>query len=131
MSLRWMVFIPDPDRGAGGPLPIQPLLPCCTTSLLPGISQVIIHMTWQLASHRTVFGLWTTRPDTADRTEDSTHENRELAKPVWYQHVQFSSVHLSHSVMSDSLQPHESQHTRPPHPLPTPGVYTNSCPSSR
>ena len=32
--------------------------------------------------------------------------------------------------MSDSLQPHESQHARPPCPSPTPGVYPNSCPSS-
>ena len=29
--------------------------------------------------------------------------------------------------MSDSLQPHESQHTRPPCPSPTPRVYSNSC----
>ena len=29
--------------------------------------------------------------------------------------------------MSDSLQPHESQHARPPCPSPTPGVYSNSC----
>ena len=43
----------------------------------------------------------------------------------------FSSVQLSHSVVSDSLQPHESQHARPPCPSPTPGVYSNSCPSSR
>ena len=33
--------------------------------------------------------------------------------------------------MSDSLQPHESQHTRPPWPSPSPGVHSNSCPSSR
>ena len=33
--------------------------------------------------------------------------------------------------MSDSLWPHESQHARPPCPSPTPGVYSNSCPSSR
>ena len=33
--------------------------------------------------------------------------------------------------MSDSLQPHESQHARPPCPSPTPGVYSNSCPSSQ
>ena len=31
--------------------------------------------------------------------------------------------------MSNSLRPHESQHTRPPCPSPTPGVYSNSCPS--
>ena len=33
--------------------------------------------------------------------------------------------------MSNSLQPHESQHARPPCPSPTPGVYTNSCPLSQ
>ena len=33
--------------------------------------------------------------------------------------------------MSDSLQPHESQHTGPPCPSPTPRVYSNSCPLSR
>ena len=45
--------------------------------------------------------------------------------------VQFSSVHFSHSVLSDSLRPHESQHTRPPCPSPTPGVHPDSCPSSQ
>ena len=43
----------------------------------------------------------------------------------------FSSVQFSHSVMSDSLQPHESQHARPPCPLPTPGVHSESSPSSQ
>ena len=43
----------------------------------------------------------------------------------------FSSVQFSHSVVSDSLWPHESQHTRLPCPSPTPGVYPNSCPLSR
>ena len=33
--------------------------------------------------------------------------------------------------MSDSLRPHESQHTRPPCPSPTPRVHPNSCPLSR
>ena len=36
----------------------------------------------------------------------------------------------SHLVMSNSLRPHESQHTRPPCPSPTPGVHPNSHPSS-
>ena len=43
----------------------------------------------------------------------------------------FSSVQFSHSVVSDSMRPHESQHARPPCPSPTPGVYSNSCPSSQ
>ena len=41
------------------------------------------------------------------------------------------SVQFSLSVVSDSLRPHESQHTRPPCPSPTPGVHPNSCASSR
>ena len=45
--------------------------------------------------------------------------------------VQFSSVQFSCSIMSNSFQPHESQHARPPCPSPNPGVYSNSCPSSR
>ena len=40
------------------------------------------------------------------------------------------SVPFSRSVVSDSLQPHESQHARPPCPSLAPGVYSNSCPSS-
>ena len=41
------------------------------------------------------------------------------------------SVHFSHSVMSDSLQPPGLQHARTSCPSPTPGVYSNSCPPSR
>ena len=41
-----------------------------------------------------------------------------------------SSVQFSHSVMSDSLRPHELQHARPPCLSLTPRVYSNSCPSS-
>ena len=39
------------------------------------------------------------------------------------------SVQFSRSVMSDSLQPEGLQHDRPPCPSPTPGAYSNSCPS--
>ena len=42
-----------------------------------------------------------------------------------------SSVQFSRSVVSDSSQPHESQHARPPCPSPTPGVHKDSCPSSQ
>ena len=47
------------------------------------------------------------------------------------QESQFSSVQFSHSVMSNSLRPHESQHTRPPCPSPTPGAHSDSHPSSQ
>ena len=45
--------------------------------------------------------------------------------------IKFSSVQLSHSVVSDSLWPHGLQYARPPCPSPTPGVHSNSCPLSR
>ena len=45
----------------------------------------------------------------------------------WNFWIPVSSV----SVVSDSLQPHGLQHARPPCPSPTPGVHSNSCPSSR
>ena len=47
------------------------------------------------------------------------------------QRREFSSVQFSRSVVSDSLRPHELQHTRPPCPSPTPRVHSNSCPSSQ
>ena len=40
------------------------------------------------------------------------------------------SFQFRHSVVSDSFWPHELQHTRPPFPSQTPGVYANSCPLS-
>ena len=50
---------------------------------------------------------------------------------TFWQDISVSSVQFSRSVVSNSLQPHESQHARPPCPSPTPGVYSNSCPLSR
>ena len=50
---------------------------------------------------------------------------------VYLVSVQFRHSVLSDSLLSDSLRPHELQHARPPCPSPTPGVHSNSCPSSR
>ena len=52
-------------------------------------------------------------------------EKEEMKNP------RVSSVQFSHSVVSDSLRPHESQHTRPPCPSPTLGVHSDSHPSSQ
>ena len=42
--------------------------------------------------------------------------------------IRFSpSDQFSHSVVSESLRPHEPQHTRPPCPSPTAGVHPNPC----
>ena len=46
-------------------------------------------------------------------------------------YIKFFSVQFSRSLISDSLRPHESQHGRPPCPSPTPGVHSDSRPSSQ
>ena len=43
----------------------------------------------------------------------------------------FGLAQFSQSVVSDSLRPHEQQHTRPPCPSPTLGVHPNPCPLSQ
>ena len=55
----------------------------------------------------------------------------EWMKNLWSIYTMEYSVQFSHSVVSDSLQPHELQHTRALCLSPTPGgVYSNSCPLS-
>ena len=50
---------------------------------------------------------------------------------MWNLKKIISSIQFGHSVVSDSLWPHESQHARPPCPSPTPRVHSDSCPSSQ
>ena len=55
----------------------------------------------------------------------------EWTKKLWQRHIIECSVQFSHSVISDCLRPHQSQHARPPCPSPTPGVHSDSRPSSQ
>ena len=57
--------------------------------------------------------------------------NQELRYKGWFVSTMRLSIQFSHSVMSDSLQLHKSQHTRPPCPSPTHRVHSDSCPSSQ
>ena len=52
-----------------------------------------------------------------------------VASKFWQ--LWLSSVQFSHSVVSDSLWPHEPQHARSPCPSPTPGVHPSPCPLSQ
>ena len=54
-----------------------------------------------------------------------------ILSDVYKDNSEASSVQFSYSVVSDSLQHHESQHARPPCPSPTPRVHSNSCPLSQ
>ena len=53
-----------------------------------------------------------------------------ISELKWTGMGDFNSVQFSCSVVSDSLQPHESQHARPPCPSPSPGIHSDSRPSN-
>ena len=63
-----------------------------------------------------------------DLLDFTIHKPVKNMQRTFTQIKQFSSVQ---SLRSDSFRPHESQHTRPPCQSPTPGVRSNSCPSSQ
>ena len=70
------------------------------------------------------------KPGLQQRTKDG------VMKETWpvlafISSVQFNSVQFSCSVVSDSLRPHGSQHTRSTCPSPAPGAHLNSCPLSQ
>ena len=50
---------------------------------------------------------------------------------AWCSNMQFSSVHFSHSVVFDSLRPHELEHARLQCASPASEASSNSCPSSQ
>ena len=73
------------------------------------------------------------------RTEHGTMDWFQIGKGVCQSYIlspclfnfYAESVQFSRSVMSDSLRPHDLQHARHPCPSPTPGVHSNSRPSSQ
>ena len=66
--------------------------------------------------------MWSHRANYCSKNQRDRQTHRES---------QLTGVQFSRSVVSDSLQPHERQHARPPCPSPTPRVYSNSCRLSR
>ena len=79
-------------------------------------------------NHRWLSGLMLPLLDTRNSKFGSVQEVEKRVLLNWL--CTGISVQFSHSVKSDSLQPHGLQHTRPPCLSPTPRVYPNPCPSS-
>ena len=69
--------------------------------------------------------------DTTLMAESEELQSLLMKVKVESEKVGFRSDQISRSVVSDSLRPHESQHARPPCPSPTPGVHSDSRPSSQ
>ena len=111
---KWSVFIPIPNKGNA-----KECSNYCTIALISHTSKVVLkipqtrlqqYMTCELPNVQAGF-----------RKGRGTRD----------QIANIRSVQFSCSVVSDSLRSHELQHARPPCPSPTPGVHSNSCPSSQ
>ena len=86
----------------------------------------ISYLIWRVQCKLKRRGPWFKKcQDFQDRKSRALNREQDLLRASLVASVQFS-----HSVMSDSLRPHELQHTRPPCPSPIPGVHSNSHPSS-
>ena len=73
-------------------------------------------------------------PHTTIREKSSLAVTREKPAQQWRPSAvkkKYNSVQFSRSVVSNSLQPHGLQYTRPPCSSPIPGACSNSCPSSQ
>ena len=121
---REVVSIPGPGRspGGGNGNPLQ--YSCLENPMDRGACQATVHrvtkiQTWlkQLSKH-----VWSTLKGGSEPWTCGGASN-------WA--MEYGSVQFCHSVMSESLQPHEPRHTRPPCPSPTAGVHPNPCPSSQ
>ena len=87
--------------------------------------------TWVWISSRSWW--WTEKPGVLQSTGLQRVGHNWVTELNWrsWHLFPFSSVQFSRSVMSNSLRPHEPQHTRPPCPLSIPGVHPNPCPLSQ
>ena len=109
--------------------------PCWISSRLPpiptplGYYRDLIWVPWGTQVSLIVgrcFSIWATRKShiTAQKHQ---FFGTQLSLCPTLTSIQINSVQFSHSVMSDSLRPHESQHARPPCSSQTPGVCSNTC----
>ena len=145
----------------GCSLSLESFLPGYSHYSLPWFPQVLAQLwTLSEASHislckvlNTLFWPWHSRfPISSSISFHSIHHNltyhilyllmftvclptrkktQETKDNCLFYSLMYLSVQFSRSVMFDSLRPHESQHARPPYPSPTPGVHSDSCPSSQ
>ena len=111
-----------PEQGSN-PHPLHWKRGVITTETL-GKSLYLLHNNW--------FSLLLSNSTSVDalNTKKEGKEEGGISIIFGYRNITVS-VQFSHSLMSDFLWLHESQHIRPPCPSPTPRVYSNSCPLSR
>ena len=138
----------DPDNHNGVPTHLEPdILECevrwalrsITTNKASGGDGIPVELFQILKDdavkvlHSKRQQIWKTQqwPQDWKSFQSNPKERQRSANVQTTAQLHSSSVQFNHSVVSDSLRHHELQHARPPCPSPTPGVHSNSCPSSR
>ena len=133
-------------------MPSNHLILCCPLLLLPSIfpsirafsNKLVLHIRWSkywsfsfsISPSNEYSGLVSFKIDQLNLfalqgTLKSLLQHHNSKASVLQCSAFFTAqLQFSCSVTSDSLRPHVLQHTRPPCPSPTPGVYSNSCPLS-
>ena len=112
---------------------LKPLTLCITTNCRKFIKRREYQTTWHVSWENC---MWFKKQqlETNMETMDWFKTRKGVRKDVYCHSVDItymqSSVQFSRSEVSDSLQPHESQHARPPCPSQISGVHSNSSPSS-
>ena len=128
-TLQMQGSLPSPAAALGSGLPLETgLLPSGCPSICPK----------ELRPHCGQDQSVTSKPGQLTNACRQTPDLLELFPDragIWWWAVPVSPCRLNtvqfSSVVSDSLRPHESQHARPPCPSPTPGVHSDSPPSSQ
>jgi len=111
----------EQPEGTASPCRVKP--PCLLYQLCYNEPKIEHLFTGLLARIITQMDLYT-KQSHRRRNQNYGHQRGKGAGEI-------NSVQFSCSLVSDSLRPHESQHARPPCPSPTPGVYSDSRPSSQ
>ena len=129
-KVKWTLGSITKNKASGGdgiPVEVFQILKYDTVKMLHSICQEICKtQQWPQG--------WKESTSTPISKKDNAKEcsNYQTIALIYFTQVsQFSSVQFSRSVVSDTLQPHESQHERPHCQSPTPGIYPNPCPPSR
>ena len=128
-TLQTQGSLPSPTAALGSGLPLETgLLPLGRSSICPK----------ELRPHCGQDQSVTSKPGQLTNACRQTPDLLELFPDragIWWWTVPVSPCRLNtvqfSSVASDSLRPHESQHARPPCPSSTPGVHSDSRPSSQ
>ena len=96
----------------------------------PGSTDRSLSKYWEMVKDREVWGAGVCGVTESDRTEQLNNKSVSREPTASAYLGACYTVQFSGSVVSDSLQPQESQHPRPPCPSQTPGVHSDSRPPS-